>query len=257
MTDCWRQFLVQTTVHGFVYLNSKRKRVKYVWIFIILFPFVLCLWKSANDVKDYTDFNILTTTVHSKARGIPFPAITIYNSNAARRKIIGRFTQTQYLLAGQLGVDLKKVNFSQIMACWLFYKPVFITVLLKVRKTCNYQPKSNEGIDFNVESVVEFFIKALNFTSFDQTMVDFILTYAVVNREMTFVNCWIQGKQVNCQHIVLNTVLQDFGNRLVPSYSINLDKNQMEIFRSKETLGISFRFFLLFSNPCLIYCEQR
>lgn len=113
---------------------------------------------------------------------------------------------------------------------------------LQVDKTCNYRPEQRDNMDDLIDSMMKNFTRAIESRGLNQETIDLALKLILVNREMTFVKCWFKQKEMNCDKLVLNSIISTI-NYLVPSFTVNLASNLVEAFRNKNVLGMKLITF--------------
>lgn len=113
-----------------------------------------------------------------------------------------------------------------------------------MNKSCYYRPEQRDNTDNLVDSLLKKVSHALDSGGIDQETIDLVLQLIFINREMTFVKCWWQKKEMNCANLVLNTLITTTYS-FSPSYTVNLASGLANIFQDKDVFGKQ--------NLCILY----
>lgn len=83
--DLWETFLEGCTLHGFHYCFSGNPPLRrLIWIVLLLGAFSLFFEKCSESITSYFQYPFTTTTLLMYNESLPFPAISLCNTNDAR-----------------------------------------------------------------------------------------------------------------------------------------------------------------------------
>lgn len=112
-----------------------------------------------------------------------------------------------------------------------------------MNKTCDYRPDQPD----NIENELDAFLETVSLNTdymMTQEIIDKSIDLITINQKMTFIKCWLESKETDCDFLVLNTVFYN-GNYLIPTFSVNLDPTVAHLFLDNITLGKSLYDFSL------------
>lgn len=106
--EIYKNFAANTSIHGLLYIATKRLRK--LWALFFFIVFAICFWQCKNNVDTYFSYGVRVKNTMNRSVSMDFPAITFSTYYEVKKSGISKVLAAPFFAASVMAIEAKNIK---------------------------------------------------------------------------------------------------------------------------------------------------